>query len=114
MPERALTIFGLVVVWLSLCPSLARADGFCGPMTPEQSAKDVDVVFAGKVVAANQEAWRMNRIRFDRRLPFLHLTEDSDRYKTTFAVTAVWKGSVAARTSVIHNILTEDDSYSFR
>jgi hypothetical protein len=113
MPVRPLPIFSLVIVWLGL-NSVAHANGFCGSMTPEQSAKLVDVVFAGKVIAANQEAWRINRISFERHPPFIHLTEDSDRYQTTFEVTTVWKGSVTARTYVLHTLLTADDSYSFR
>jgi hypothetical protein len=113
MSKRLVAISSLIVVWLGP-HSMARANGFCGQMTPEQSANQVDVVFAGKVIAANEEAWRINRIRLERHPPFLHLTEDFDRARTTFEVTTVWKGSVNIRTSVIHNLLTADDSYSFR
>jgi hypothetical protein len=113
MPERPLTIFGLVVVWLGLCPLMTRAGGVCGSMTPEQSANSVNVVFAGKVVVANQEAWRINHISLNRYFPYLHLTKDFGRYQTTFEVTRVWKGIVGARTTVVHRYRTGDASYSF-
>src|SRR5262245_66192130 len=113
MPKHLIPIFSLMIVWLGLSRSAAFANGFCGPMTPDEALKMVDVVFTGKVIAANQEAWRINQMRFERHPPFIHLTEDLDRYRTTFAVAKLYKGDITARTSVIHSLHTEDDSYSF-
>jgi len=114
MSKRLIPVVSVMVVWLGLIHPAVYADGICGRMTPEQASKSVDVVFRGKVIAANQEAWRINRIRFERRRPFIHLTDDDDRYQTTFEVMEVWKGDITARTNVIHSLLSADSSYSFR
>lgn len=112
MPKRLTLIFSLMIVWLGLHHSAALA--CCPPpMAPNEGLKMADVVFAGKVIAANQEAWRINRIRLTRYRPFILLTEDVDRYRTTFEVTKVWKGDVTARTHVIHSVLSSV-GYGFR
>jgi hypothetical protein len=112
MSKRLILILVLMIVWLGLNQSTTLA--CCPlPMTPNEYLKMVDVVFAGKVIAANQEAWRINHIRLTRYRPFILLTEDDDRYQTTFEVTRVWKGDVTARTHVIHSVLSTV-GYSFR
>ncbi|MGH9832217.1 MAG: hypothetical protein ACREBD_35320 [Blastocatellia bacterium] len=116
MPKRLTLNFSLMVVWLGLSQSAALAFVPCLKPTLNEAFQMADVVFAGKVVAANQEAWRINRIRFERRSPFIHLTEDRDRYRTTFEVMMVWKGDVTASASVIHptSLCCGCGGYSFR
>jgi hypothetical protein len=73
-----------------------------------------DVVFAGRVIAANQKVWPINRIGFKRRPPFIYLNEDFDLHYTTFEVTTVWKGAVAVRTQIIHPLYSGACGYSFQ
>ena len=114
MPKRLVPIFGLMAVWLGLNRSAALAYESCIPPAPIEALQMADVVFAGKAVEANQQAWRISHIKFDWRPPFIHLDEDRDRYRSTFEVTMVWKGEVTARTSIIHSIAGCGASYSFR
>jgi hypothetical protein len=114
MLKRTVLILGLMVIWLGLNRSSALAYESCIPPPPSEALQLADVVFAGKVIAANQQAWRINNMKFGWRPPFIHLTEDHDRYRSTFEVTTVWKGDVTARTSIIHSIDRCGASYSFR
>lgn len=114
MRKHLISILSLMIVWFGLNQSAALAYESCIPPAPSEALQMADVVFAGKVVAANQEAWRVNHVRFAWRAPFIHLTKDYDRYRTTFEVTTVWKGDVTARTSVIHKIAICGGNYSFR
>lgn len=112
MPKRLALNFSLMAVWFGL-NQLAALACCPAPMAPKEYLQTADVVFAGRVVAANREDWRVNHVRLERRPPFLHLTEDHDRYRTTFEVTKVWKGDITARTYVLHSLLSSV-SYSFR
>jgi hypothetical protein len=114
MPKRLHPILGLMVVCLGLNQSAALAYESCIPPAPSEALQMADVVFAGKAIEANQQAWRISHVKFAWRPPFLHLTEDHDRYRSTFEVTMVWKGEVAARTTIIHSIASCGASYSFR
>jgi hypothetical protein len=116
MLKRIILILCLMVVWPGLNQSAALAYDSCSTPTLSEALQMADVVFAGKVETANQEAWRINRIRFEWRAPFIHLTEDDDRFRSTFDVTRVWKGDVNARTSVIHptSLCCGCGGYSFR
>jgi len=115
MPKRLISILSLMVVWLGLNQLVALAsDFYCKTLTQNEASGMAHVVFAGKVVVANQQAWRVNRIRFEPRPPFLHLTKDNDRYRTTLDVATVWKGKLFAKTSVIHSLDGWGTGYSFR
>jgi hypothetical protein len=112
MPKHLIPILVLIIVWLGFNQSTTLA--CCPPpMAPNENLEMADVVFAGKVITANQEAWRINRIRLVLNRPFILLTEDIDRYRTTFEVTKVWKGDVTARTHILHSVLSSV-GYSFR
>jgi hypothetical protein len=113
MPKHLVQIFILMAVWLGLNQSAALAYESCEPPAPSEALQMADVVFAGKAIEANQQAWRINHIKFDWRPPFIHLTKDHDRYRTTFEVTEVWKGDITARTHVIHSPHS-CGGYSFR
>jgi hypothetical protein len=113
MYTRLRQIFILIIAWISLNQSVAFACCMClEAKTPNEELQRVDVVFAGRVVAANQKVWRINYIEFERRPPFLHLTEDWDR-RTAFEVTTVWKGDIFAKTSIIHSLSGSYCGYAF-
>jgi hypothetical protein len=114
MPKGLIPIFCLIAIWIGLNQSVALACSCIGARTPNEELQRVDVVFAGRAIGASQKAWRINHIEFDRRLPFLHLTEEWDRNRTVFEVTTVWKGDIFAKTSVIHGLMGNFCGYAFK
>jgi hypothetical protein len=113
MPKRTVLSSGLMVVWLGLNQSAVLACPCWDKLTPSENLNVAGAVFAGRLISSKEEVWRNNRLRFDRRPPFIHLTEDGDWYRSTFEVTKVWKGDVTVKTSVFHPI-SGCASYSFR
>jgi hypothetical protein len=101
MLKRLIPIVGLIAILVGSNQLVAHACfyGCIRVMTPNDGLQSADVVFAGRAIAANQKAWRISHIEFERRPPFLHL-EALDRRRTVFEVTTVWKGDIFAKISV--------------
>lgn len=114
MRKRLLPFLSLMVFWIGLNQAAALANPCWGRMTPNEESKIADMVFAGKVIVANQQVWWGERIRVSRYPPFIHLPNGNVWHRSTFEVTKVWKGDITARTSIIHSIAFPDVSYSFR
>ena len=113
MSKRIIPILSLMVVWLGLNQAAVLACPCWDKFTPSENLEAAGVVFAGRMIATSQDVWRINRVRFDRRPPFIHLTEDRDWYRSMFEVTKVWKGDATIKTSVIHPV-SGCASYSFQ
>src|SRR5262245_62462104 len=106
MLKRLIPIVGLIAIWVGLNQLVAHAC-VCEcirTMTPNEALQSADVVFAGRAIAANQKAWRIKDIEFERRPPFLHLADDLDHSRTVFEVTTVWKGDIFTKSSVAHEL----------
>lgn len=92
-------IFSFIAIWIGLSQSTAFAC-LCVGGSPNDHLQMADVVFAGKAIAVEKGEWRTSGIGFERRPPFIYLTEDLDQNRTIFEVATVWKGKVFAKTSV--------------
>lgn len=113
MFKRAIKIFGLISIWIGLGQSAAFACSCARLASPNEYLQISDVVFAGKVIDENKVGWWSSWIRFKRHPPFIERTEAFYQSRTVFEVTAVWKGDVFAKTSVIHGLIGASCGYVF-
>src|SRR5262245_47528832 len=99
--KRLTKIFVLITALIGLGQSAALACSCIGISSPNDGLRMADVVFAGKVIAENKVRWWPSWISFKWDPPFIERAEDSNRDRTTFEVTTVWKGKIFAKTSVV-------------
>jgi hypothetical protein len=101
MSKRLAKFFILIVACIGLNHSAALACSCGRRPPPSEELRTADVAFAGRAIAEGKAGWWANWISFKWSPPFVQRTETYYQSRTAFEVTAVWKGDVSVKTSVV-------------